>query len=157
MKQEFVINGLKPVSINASYFPSQYGFTKTSKANEWSYNIFYALSTVENNEKLKLLRESFDPEQNFYAISIVVFYPEKEFFTKKGLVSQRTIDVSNFEKAIIDCFFLPKFFEEPVPYGCKNLNIDDKYLFELNSKKDYHQSHEYKVEVTLEIKPLRQK
>lgn len=151
MYREFSIKGLKPVSINASYFPSQYGFTKTSKANEWSYNIFYALGSKENEQYLKELREYFDPKKHVYIVYITVFYPKSEFFTKKDEISQKTIDVTNFEKAIVDCLFLPKHFDEPAPYGCKNLNIDDKHVVNVNSKKWYKDSTGYEVCLGVEI------
>ena len=41
----------------------------------------------------------------------------------------------NVEKPIIDLVFLPKYHTQVPPYGCPNLNCDDRYIKRLHSEK----------------------
>jgi hypothetical protein len=147
--EQLVIHNLKPISINSVYGSIGQGFYKTSHATEWTYQVFDALSREENQEKLKRLRDYFDPNLHNYAIRLIAIYPHSEYTTKKGLVSSRTIDITNWEKPLIDCIFLPKFFELSPPSGCQNLNMDDKFLTEMFSKKKA--GDEYRIEIEISI------
>lgn len=149
MIEHIVILNLKPISINSVYGSIGQGFYKTSSATEWTYQVFDSLSQPETLEKLKKLREAFDPNLHTYRIKLIATYPHSEFITKKGQISSRTIDITNWEKPLIDCIFLPKFFDSVPPYGCANLNIDDKFLTEMHSKKKA--GDEYKIEIEIEI------
>lgn len=115
------------------YYKGNFG--KTAAAKDWTYKVFHALSTPENLKKLQELREIFDPKIHCHYVSMWAVYPEKELYTKSGGVSARTQDCSNWEKPLLDCFFLPKYFTEPAPYGCLNLNTDDRSVVQLVSAK----------------------
>lgn len=149
MKHRFILKGLSPFSINAMYYKGNFG--KTAAAKDWCYQVFHALSTEENQKKLHGLRESFDPKKHCHYVSMWAVYPEKEFQTKSGGISARTQDCSNFEKPLLDCFFLPKYFTEPAPYGCKNLNTDDRSVVSLNS---YKKAGERALVVEIEVREL---
>ena len=122
---------------------------KTAAFNDWSAQIFHALSSEKNLEAFTDLREFFNPETHGYAVDLKFYYPRDILFTKKGSLSARAHDLSNIEKPLIDLIFLPSYFNKSVPYGCKNLNIDDKFIYELSSKK--LPSNEHKIEIELSI------
>ena len=132
MKREFNLD-IKPFSINAMYYGD--GRTKTQAARDWSYQIFHRLSQEAIAKSLAELRSYFETDKHSYQVDFVVTYPKDKFYTKKGSISARTMDLSNWEKPLIDLIFLPKYFDKEPPYGCKNLNIDDKYITKLSSSK----------------------
>lgn len=141
----------KPFSINQMYYGD--GRNKTQKAREWSYKIFHALNSEENQEKLKNLRDHFKILDHVYHVEIDFQFPKKMLVKKDGSISAKSQDITNMEKTIIDLFFLPKYFEKSSPYGVKNLNVDDKYLTQCLSKKTLSDSDEYKITLRLEILP----
>lgn len=149
MKHTFILPGLKPFSVNASYVRTFNGVSKSSGASEFCSQIFNIMSRESESAKLKQLREAFDVDKHAWSCSIVAYYPHSEYFTKKSQVSSKTIDLSNGEKLIIDCFFLPKFHTEAFPQGAQNLNSDDRYIVDLSSKKRPAESRF--IEVTIEI------
>ena len=129
---------LKPFSINSMFYGhKKHG--KTIAAQEWSCEVLVALALKENKKKLK------EPFFNF-------FYPKHILYTKDGRISGRAHDLSNIEKPLIDLVFLPRYYDLPSPYGAKNLNIDDKYITHLISKKKAGKS--FKIKITIQIKSL---
>ncbi len=108
---------------------------KTSEARDWETTVLHQLNSKQNKQKFENLRSHFDPNRHSYAVTIIVYYPETDFYTKKGLISAHTQDVSNYEKPLIDLVFLPKYFAQDPPYGCQNLNCDDKYITRMFSSK----------------------
>lgn len=135
LSHTFKLPGLKPFSVNASYVRTFGGVAKSNGAREFCAQIFNHLHNQAAQEKLTALRALFDPQKHAYEVSITAYYPADEFYTKKGQISNKTIDMSNGEKLIIDCFFLPKFCSEPFPYGCQNLECDDRFINTLVSHK----------------------
>lgn len=157
MKRSIVLKNLKPFSINRSYANgSNGGRFKTQEFQDWQSEVFWQLSLPENISTLKELREHFDPKKHKYEIDLQAWYPKQEFFTKEGLISAKTQDTTNWEKSLVDCLFLKKYFDAPHPYGCENLNIDDKYLTRCVSEKLPSKEGEYRLEIILEIKPLQE-
>jgi hypothetical protein len=152
MMHTFYLPGIKPLSINSTYTNVGKGRAKTQAARDWTTEFFHTLSTQSNLDNLMQLREKFNPEEHYYSIKIEMQYPESIFWKKGAGISAKTVDLSNFEKSIIDCLFLPKFHVTPFPYGCENLNIDDKYVAELRSSKVPGDQHS--VKVVIEIKSL---
>ena len=140
---------LKPFSINAMFCRDKRH--KTIEAQEWSCSVLVALALKENKKKLKELRQYFDPMKHVYKVELTFFYPDHVLYTKQGHVSSKAHDLSNVEKPLIDLVFLPKFYDRPSPYGAKNLNIDDKYILQLTSKKQSGKS--FKIKISLHIKP----
>ena len=140
---------LKPFSINAMFCRDKRH--KTIEAQEWSASVLVALALKENKKKLKELRQYFDPMKHVYKVELTFFYPDHVLYTKQGHVSSKAHDLSNVEKPLIDLVFLPKFYDRPSPYGAKNLNIDDKYILQLTSKKQSGKS--FKIKISLHIKP----
>ena len=125
---------------------------KTIEAQEWSCSVLVALALKENKKKLKELRQHFDPKKHVYKVDLTFFYPKHVLFRKDGGISARAHDLSNVEKPLIDLIFLPMFYDRPSPYGAKNLNIDDKYIIDLRSRKRV--GKDFRIRVTLNIKDL---
>lgn len=149
MKKEITLQNSKPFSINGSYFSTGHGFIKTTAFREWSYNIFNQLSRFE--KEFAELRNYFDPLKHAYSVQLTAVYPRRVLFKKSGGLSSKTIDISNWEKSIIDCLCLPKHFEIPAPYGCKNLNIDDRFIIRMSSTKECATNDEYSLRMAIEI------
>lgn len=152
MQHTFTLPGIKPLSINSTYTNVGRGRAKTQAARDWTTEFFHALGTQANLQALKELREYFNPEEHFYSLSLVLTYPMPIFWKQDSGISAKTVDISNFEKSIIDCLFLPKFHVTPFPYGCENLNVDDKFLAEMQSAK--RAGDDYSLKIVVEIKPL---
>ena len=125
---------------------------KTIEAQEWSCSVLVALALKENKKKLKELRQYFDPMKHVYKVDLTFFYPKHVLYRKDGGISARAHDLSNVEKPLIDLVFLPMFYDRPSPYGAKNLNIDDKYIVDLRSRKRV--GKDFRIRVTLNIKDL---
>ena len=141
---------LKPFSINAMFCRDKRH--KTIEAQEWSCSVLVALALKENKKKLKELRQHFDPMKHVYKVDLTFFYPKHVLYRKDGGISARAHDLSNVEKPLIDLVFLPMFYDRPSPYGAKNLNIDDKYIIDLRSRKRV--GKDFRMRVTLNIKDL---
>jgi len=144
---------LKPFSINAMFGRDKRH--KTVAAQEWSCSILVALALKENKKKLKELRNFFDYKSHVYKVELNFFYPKNILHTKDGPISAKAHDLSNVEKPLIDLIFLPMYYDRQAPYGAKNLNIDDKYITHLISKKRVGKS--FKIKVTIQIKDLNPK
>ena len=149
MTEEFLLP-IKPFSINRMYYNNR--AIKTTEAREWSCTVFDVLAQSENQEKLANLRDFFDKARHQISIELIAYYPEALYYTKKGDLSSRTFDISNWEKPLIDLIFLPKYMEQPVPYGCPNLNADDRYLTEMKSSKKPAEQH--KIYIKIQIQSL---
>lgn len=129
---------------------------KTTAARQWSGEVFHYLNIDENAEKLTELREKFNHKKHYFSVTIKAYIPKKILFTKSGHLSQRAHDLSNIEKPLIDLFFLPDYCGKKPPYGCNNINRDDKYVLKLNSEKLVSKTDEHYIEITIEIHTLHQ-
>lgn len=143
---------MAPFSINRMYYANK--MSKTAEAQKWTLEVFHDLSQPHNQEKLEALRAGFDPKQHGFNVSFTMYFPVDIFWTKTKRISSRTFDLSNIEKPLIDLLFLPKYFDKTPPFGCKNLNIDDKYLMEMSSRKLPHNSPKHRMLIDVEIKDL---
>lgn len=152
MKLALIFNDLQPFSINSTYYGGSGRFVKTSAAREWCAQFFHRLAAYES--QLAEMRACFDPLKHGYSLTMSAYYPADKFITKKGGVSAKTMDLSNCEKSLVDCLFLPKFFNEPSPYGAQNLNCDDKHLVALHSFKRQTSEAQHRIELEIEIVPL---
>ena len=141
---------LKPFSINAMFCRDKRH--KTIEAQDWSCSVLVALALKENKKKFKELRQYFDPKKHVYKVDLTFFYPKHVLHKKEGGISARAHDLSNVEKPLIDLIFLPMFYDRPSPYGAKNLNIDDKYITDLRSRKRV--GKDFRIRVRLNIKDL---
>lgn len=122
----------KPLSVNSMYYGNRLHGMR-SEAKDWQVNVFHGLSHYE--AQLGALRSQFKKSKHGYTVTLTWIVPRENLYTKTGELSSRVADLSNIEKALIDCLFLPKHFSNTPPYGCQNLNIDDRYLKTLTSRK----------------------
>lgn len=143
---------LAPVSINNFYYANKAHGIR-SDARDWQHKMFFYLSQAQNAVGLERLRDKFVEGVHAYEFSIKFYVPAKKLMNGSGQLSSRAIDLSNCEKSILDVFCLPKHFDEPSPYGCKNLNIDDKHVIALTSRK-VAGGTEPKMVVEVSIVPL---
>ena len=137
----------KPVSINNFYYANKAHGIK-AEAKDWQFAIITQLRSDVNQAILKNLRDNFDAVKNGYKVSITYMAPAGTFYNKKGELSSRQIDLSNCEKSLIDLLFIPKYNGA---YGMANLNIDDKWLMELSSKKSVSADADYHTHIQVEI------
>jgi Holliday junction resolvase RusA-like endonuclease len=118
---------------------------KSAAARDWTLEVINQMNQSHILNSLKELRDSFT-DSKAYRISFEFAYPESIMYTKKGTISSKTIDISNGEKHLLDILCLPKFFSE-----IQNLNIDDKFVVEMNSKKIVSENDRYYINITIEI------
>ena len=146
MKKQLLIKS-PPFSINKlTYRDKRY---KSAEAKEWTYDIVEELNKPGNVEAMKELREHFKASKHAYVVELTFFYPESIIFTQAGHMSAKAHDISNIEKPIIDVIFLPQYYQKKAPYGAPNLNIDDKYISDMTSKKRAADSHGIIVDIEI--------
>ena len=137
----------KPVSINNFYYANKAHGIRT-EAKEWQSDLFIELAKNVNKEIITNLKAKFDPKIHGYKFVITYHAPASTYYNKKGELSSRQIDLSNCEKSLIDVFMLPKYNGV---YGACNLDMDDKWLIELSSKKLISADEFYYTTVLIEI------
>lgn len=150
MKKSFDIP-FKPWSINDLYYANK-RHGKKQAAIEWGYEIFHFLNQRTHLKKFQELRGFFDPKKHYYEVDLKFFFPYNKLFTQDGRM--KTPDLSNIEKPLIDLIFLPEYFKKEAPFGVKNLNIDDKYIGKLTSRKRVCKDDKYHTIISLKIKDL---
>jgi hypothetical protein len=133
-------------SINSMYHGNR-KFGKTSKAKDWSYQVNFYVDKYA--EQLIAMKKDFDPQKHGFKVSMLFGY--KDFYNKAGSISSKVEDLSNVEKPLLDLIFLPDN-HGPLPYKSRNLNIDDKYVVELQSRK-VRSDHDF-ISVTVELVSL---
>lgn len=139
-----------PISVNSMYYGNRL-HGKTPEATSWSENVLYALRKfeVEIAEFTKL----FSSKKHVITAHITMNAPVDFFFTKTGDMSGRLVDITNFEKPLIDLLMLPKFHGTNYPKTAINLNIDDRYLRKLTSEKQPSDAWYFDVIFRIEKKP----
>lgn len=82
-------------------------------------------SVIRDNFEFQRLKSTFNPEKE--CLEIVIRY-RGPHLNKKGLPSSKSVDITNFEKWIID--------EITLPSKSDSLQVDDKCVFLLHSMKE---------------------
>mgnify|MGYP003349633707 CR=1 FL=1 len=132
MRVSFTLS-LEPFSVNRTYYRDRRH--KTQDFRDWEMAAINALSRPQIQEKLTAIRGKFDATKHGFLVKFVYMYPQSVLFNKQGQISSRAEDLSNVEKPLLDVLFLPKYHVQPFPWGCSNVNADDKYVLRLNSQK----------------------
>ena len=141
MRRKFILP-IKCLSINSTYYGNKlHGMT--AEAKDWFSTVLHVLSKAENKKALSELREAFKPLKNAYAFQIKVFTPENLYYTKDGKLSRRSVDVSNFEKSILDVFCLEKY--------PNNLQTDDCVVKSCHSTKLPSPDGQWRIDITIRI------
>lgn len=137
----------KPVSINNFYYgDKRHGIREEAK--DWQFSLLAELASDTNKQIVRNLKDKFNSDLHGYKVSITYAAPQETFYTKKGAVSSRQIDLSNCEKSLIDLLFIPKYNGV---YNAENFNIDDKWIMELSSRKTISTDEHYWTTVLVEI------
>jgi hypothetical protein len=143
---------IQPFSVNRMYCRDQ--SHKTQDYRDWELAMVQALSRKEPQAAFAKLREAFKPEEHCFVVRLKALYPADILFNKKGLISSRAEDLSNIEKPILDLLFLPKHHVQPAPWGCPNVNCDDKYVLRLSSAKAVSPDSKHYLRVSIAIVAL---
>jgi hypothetical protein len=122
---------IEPFSVNAMY--SRDKRFKTSRYKQFEMDFIMQMRRPEIQAKLRECREYFDQDKHVYHVEMHFYF--KGFYNKQGGLSARCEDLSNVEKPILDLLFLGKTHVQCAPWGCPNLNVDDKYVTRLVSEK----------------------
>jgi len=96
---------------------------------------------------LKKFYDEFDEKK--HGIELFLTFHTPNFYTEKGTISAHSMDLSNVEKPLIDLLFLPRFHGNSPPHRVQNLNLDDRYIVCLTSKKCY--DTDFSVDVLLRL------
>lgn len=120
---------IKAYSINAYHYATRRVITK--EARVWSDMV------KEHLRAIPCLAE-FKSEYDYTPISIYIsiHYPKQIFYNKEGLISSKTMDISNTEKILIDLIFK------------ETLDINDKYITYMESSK--HAGDSYMISFRIE-------
>lgn len=132
-KLYFVVKS-PPLSLNNAKYRSG---RKKRSTHLWLENIHKQLPS----HHLSLLSDGFDPSQEYLTFQIL---HHVNLFTKSGKISQKSNDLGNVEKYLIDAICSSKVNEHT-----PNLNTDDAYILDLWSSKRHTDSDPY-IEVTIE-------
>ncbi len=121
---------------------------KSAGYKEWSMRFISQLRKKTAQAEIQKIREAYEPGDVF-AVKFTHWY--KRFHNKDGMVSAHTEDLSNTEKLTVDLLFLSKYHVLPEPYGAPNLNIDDRYIVSLLSRKRANKDPEDKIQVEIRL------
>ncbi|MBK9292812.1 MAG: hypothetical protein IPM52_14485 [Bacteroidetes bacterium] len=148
MRRTFTLQ-LKPFSVNAMYGRDRN--RKTADCYDWEMQACHLLRQAEPAKALKELREAFDVSKHCYVFRFTFAFHSSIFFTKDGAISSRSFDLTNVEKILADILCGPKYHEAPAPQGAPNLNIDDKLVLQVTSRKIVQQQPGYSIRVAIAI------
>lgn len=121
------------MSINAA-FQRDKRF-KSLKYKQWETTVLLSLTSEDSQQKLQQIRDAYQHGNHCFEVELTTYYPSSTYFTKSGHISNKTMDISNTEKTLIDLLFLPKYHELRPPSGAPNINVDDRYIVKLVSSK----------------------
>lgn len=148
MKAKFTL-ALEPFSINRTYYRDRRH--KTQDFRDWELATIQAMSRPAVQKELQKIREAFDPTLHAFVVRLKFMYPATVLFNKQGQISSRAEDLSNVEKPLLDVLFLPKYNVQSFPYGCPNVNADDKYVLRLASQKCASPDTKHYIHVSIAI------
>ena len=131
----------EPLSVNAMTFRDKR--FKSSKYKSWETKVLLSFTSEQSQEEFDKIRKMYQHGVHCFKVKLTAYYNTSSYFTKSGIVSNKTIDCSNWEKAIVDLLFLPKYHDLKPPSGAPNINVDDRYIISLTSEKTYteHSTH----------------
>lgn len=148
MHVKFTLPNIKPFSINKFYYKRSK--TRTQQARKWGDEICQLLSSGEIQSPIEVCRSNFNPLIHHLEVSYTFHIPSDRLYTKSGKISNRSMDLTNIEKPLQDILFCGRFFDR----GVKNLNIDDRYITTLTSRKRASITGEYSIDVEIKILKL---
>lgn len=148
MKAKFTIP-LEPFSVNRTYCRDRRH--KTQDFRDWELAAVNAFALPAVQQKLDKIRSAFNASKHGFVVRFKYMYPAAVLFNKQGQISSRAEDLSNVEKPLLDVLFLPKYHVQPFPWGCPNVNADDKYVLRLTSSKTVSPNNNHYIEISIAI------
>lgn len=147
MRRTFYIPG-KTISVNSTYYgDKRHGMNTASR--DWQHQAFHALSSASHQKSFTELRALFDEKIHGLKIGITMMVPASELYTKDGKLSSRVHDLSNIEKSLVDVMLLKKYSAQESPYGVQNMLTDDRYLKQLQSRKQVAETWGIRISITI--------
>jgi Holliday junction resolvase RusA-like endonuclease len=143
---------IEPFSVNRMYYRDRRH--KSQDYRDWEMTVVSALSVPYVQEQLKKIRESFNAKKHGLLVRFTYMFPEQILYNKAGEISSRAEDLTNIEKPLLDILCLPKFHVQSPPFGCANLNCDDKHVLRLISSKKVSNSNKYFVQISVALVAL---
>lgn len=143
---------LEPFSVNRTYYRDKRH--KTQDFRDWELATVNALAAPAVQQKLDRIRSAFDPQKHGFVVRFKAMYPRAVLFNKQGQISSRAEDLSNIEKPLLDVLFLPKYHVQSFPWGCHNVNADDKYVLRLTSSKTVSPNENHYIQISIAVVDL---
>jgi hypothetical protein len=143
---------LEPFSVNRTYGRDRRH--KTQDFRDWELATINALNAKSVQEQLEKIRNEFDPNLHGFLVRFKYMYPANVLFNKEGKISSRAEDLSNIEKPLLDMLFLPKYHVQSFPWGCPNINADDKYVLRMTSIKTTSPDANHYIEISVALTQL---
>lgn len=128
---QLVLNGVVPFSTNSAYVRKT--FNLNGECRLWRKTVIKALKMPQNQAVMDQVRDTFFSPVHGIVAHITFNLSYMTYFTLKGDVSAKSMDLSNIEKLLIDIIFDERFFERG---EIRNCNINDKYILKLHSEKN---------------------
>lgn len=144
---------IEPFSVNRMH--SRDRRFKTQDYKDWELAFISALANKHPQEQLQKLREAFDASKHGFVVKLNFQYPATILFNKQGLISSRAEDLSNVEKPLVDLLFLPKVHVQSFPWGCPNVNADDKHILRLTSSKSSSPDEKHYIHISIALVELK--
>lgn len=145
MRANFELN-IAPFSINAMY--SRDKRYKSALYRQWEMRFISQLRKKTAQAQIQKIREAYRPGDTF---AVKLTYHYHKFYNKQGMITAHVEDLSNTEKITLDLLFLPKYHVLPEPYGAPNVNVDDRFITSLVSRKMQAKDPEDKIVVTIKL------
>jgi len=124
-------------------------FQRTQEARNWASKVFIELAKEHAQQQIKEFHDAFNYKTMGIKVSLYFRFPREKLVNKSGSISSKAYDLTNIEKPLVDLLFDPRYHKRKFPDGCKNLNLNDKYVIDCNSYKR-PSSDGYSIGVTLE-------
>ena len=131
-----------PCSVNSAYYRNK---IRTQKTRNWSQSIHNQLSEPSLKKQIEAFTASFKPLKHCLKLSIEFYIPREKYFTKKGHISRKSVDLDNCLKLLIDTVFDPRFFKREL----FNFNIDDTFIQTIEASKHPADKHSIKLKVSI--------
>jgi Holliday junction resolvase RusA-like endonuclease len=106
---EFYFQNLKPFSTNNTVSFNKKGrYYKNTKKDDFQKRVFCEM--ISHKADIFEFETNFSVYEHFVAGSLCIFVPKSKLVTKKGYISQKSGDIDNGCKALLDSVF--KHFEK---------------------------------------------
>lgn len=143
-----------PFSINSAYYLKSFKGSsptkvRTKECREWGDKILVQLYRIKKD--IEIFRAQFDDKNEAVSISLNFKIPKDKFYTKEGIISLRSNDLTNVEKLLVDILFDSRFNDRHLnDIKVINFNINDKLIVDLTSSKRPTDG-DYRIDVNIGI------